>query len=417
MVSAASEQTNRPPTGRQGPRPLGLHLALAAWTWTSSIAALPMARQGSLRWDQSLRERADALAPLLAAADPAVLTEAIGRTATERLGQLLAAIERYRQHPYRRDLDDGPVLWSSGSTRLLDLGQAAAARDAPVALFVPSLVNRSYILDLSRRRSLLRYLAQRGLRPLLLDWGEVGAAERGLSLDDYVGGRLAEALAVAGEVGGRPARLVGYCMGGNLALAASLLRPAQVHSLALLATPWDFHADMSPAARALVGPASPLIGLVRALGEMPVDALQTLFVSLDPLLGLHTFRGFAETQPGSAAEENFVAIEDWLNDGVSLAGPVALACLIGWYGDNEPARLRWRVAGQTVDPAGVRCPTAVFVPHRDRIVPPASAQALAERLPSARTRVFTPHAGHIGMVVGSRAETELWQPLADWLMY
>ena len=43
-------------------------------------------------------------------------------------------------------------------------------------LAVPSLINRAYVLDLAPGRSLLRYLAAQGLRPLLVDWGAPGDA-------------------------------------------------------------------------------------------------------------------------------------------------------------------------------------------------------------------------------------------------
>ncbi|MBT3930513.1 MAG: alpha/beta hydrolase, partial [Rhodospirillaceae bacterium] len=52
-------------------------------------------------------------------------------------------------------------------------------------------------------------------------------------------------------------------------------------------------------------------------------------------------------------------------------------------------------------------------PQQDRIVPPASAQALADALPNAEAS-STP-LGHIGMVAGSRAQALVWEPLAEWL--
>jgi polyhydroxyalkanoate synthase len=54
------------------------------------------------------------------------------------------------------------------------------------------------------------------------------------------------------------------------------------------------------------------------------------------------------------------------------------------------------------------------MPARDRIVPPESARALAEIVPGAE--VLTPHAGHVGMAVGSRAAREVWAPVADWIL-
>jgi len=45
--------------------------------------------------------------------------------------------------------------------------------------------------------------------------------------------------------------------------------------------------------------------------------------------------------------------------------------------------------------------------------PPESARALTGLIPQAA--VLTPPSGHIGMVVGARAERGLWTPLRDWL--
>ncbi|MEX1108855.1 MAG: hypothetical protein WEC00_08100, partial [Dongiaceae bacterium] len=58
-------------------------------------------------------------------------------------------------------------------------------------------------------------------------------------------------------------------------------------------------------------------------------------------------------------------------------------------------------------------PALVVIPDTDRIVPPGSARALAATLP--RATPMTPAAGHIGMMVGGRAEREVWQPIAAWL--
>jgi poly(3-hydroxyalkanoate) synthetase len=146
---------------------------------------------------------------------------------------------------------------------------------------------------------------------------------------------------------------------------------------------------------------------------MPVDALQSLFAGVDPFQVLRKFLAFAGLDPASDKARLFVALEDWLNDGVPLAAPVARECLQGWYGENEPARRRWRVAGAAIDPDRVTLPTLVVVPDQDRIVPPASALALAKALPQARR--LMPAAGHIGMVVGGSAKPKLWHPLADWM--
>ncbi len=393
--------------GRPGPRPVSLHMALAMWTWTGSLGALPLAQNGSLTWMPKLAAEAARLTAALQAADPQTLGQAVSAEAAARAATLVRAIEAYRTHPYHRDVTDFAPIARFGAAALRDYGGAAAP-----ALFVPSLVNRGYVLDLSRRRSMLRWLRGAGVHPYLLDWGDPGAAEKAFSIDDYVAGPLRAALAALCERHGGPVHLVGYCMGGNLALAAALLYPQYVRSLALLATPWNFHAERGATAW-LLETGGPIDQTVSALGELPVDLLQTFFASLDPLMASRKFRAFAALPPDSAAGEDFVALEDWLNDGVPLAGPVARTCFVDWYGRNLPGQGTWTVAGIRIDPARLSCPSFVVLPDNDRIVPPGSARALADALPG--PVVHAPSAGHIGMVVGRKAQSALWAPLQAWL--
>jgi polyhydroxyalkanoate synthase len=317
---------------------------------------------------------------------------------------LIAGIAAYRRHPWRRELADPPSRWREGGSRLLDYGG-----DGPTMLFVPSLVNRSHVLDLAPGHSMLRFLAGQGVRPLLLDWGWPGALERRFTLTDYVAGRLERALAAVG----RPVVLAGYCMGGLLAAAAAQRRPDLVRALALLATPWDFHAADPGRARALGRLLPSLEPLLQSTDALPTDALQALFTFVDPFGVAEKYRAFAGLRPESKRAQLFVALEDWLNDGVPLAAPVARECLAGWYGANTPARGEWRIAGLAVDPSRLALPAFVAVPGRDRIVPPESARPLATALAGAR--LHEPAAGHIGMIAGRTAEAALWRPLLQWV--
>jgi len=403
-----------PPPPRMGPRPLPLHLGTAALTWMSSRAALPLLMSGLLPWKPPLVKEAAALRASLDGVDPEAFARALDFEVRHRLDLLLRGFERYRHHSYRRDLPDPPAVWTEGGTRLLDYGATAkAAKEGAVVLFVPSLVNRGYILDLAGGNSFLRWLAGSGLRPLLVDWGRPGADERGFDLTDYIAGRLERAFDAATTLARGPIGLAGYCMGGNLALALALRRPRQVRALALLATPWDFHADRPELARVLAATAEPMLRMADRLGELSTDLLQALFFMLDPYLAPRKFLRFATFEPGSRRELAFVALEDWLNDGVPLAARVARECLQGWYGANTPGRGLWQVAGSPVDPRRVALPTLVLVPAQDRIVPPLSAEALVQLIPGAER--MQPTVGHIGMMVSGVAESAVWRPLAEWL--
>ena len=398
------------PDRRLAPRPLPVHLASAMLLWLSSRAALtswPGASLPSNAERSPIEEHLAALARDLDQFGPEHAAAALDRELLRRAAAFLDGLDAYRRHPYRRAEPRVPVRWRQGSARLLDYGG-----DGPVILVVPSLINRYTVLDLLPERSFVRHLAATGLRPLVLDWGEPGPVERDFTLSDYIAGPLAEAAAAAVELAGSRIAVCGYCMGGLLALAHVLRRPSETASLLFLATPWDFHAERQAQAELLASLVE--LPLFRNGSQpLPVAVIQGLFAALDPFLAERKFVRFAALDPDGDAARSFVALEDWINDGVPLAQGVALECARSWYRDNDPARGTWRVAGRPVLPQEVSAPTLVVLPSRDKIVPPRSAAPLAAAIPGAS--VMRPPFGHIGMMASAHALEAVWQPIAEWL--
>ena len=400
---------------RLGPRPLPLHLGTALMTLASSESAWRLSKPESQSSSPGspLAEVLKDISAVDAERFAASLQREIGR----RLDRLAEGVLAYRRHPVRRDLEDPPVVWSEGTTRLLDFGathRAARGRKVRAVLVVPSLINRWEVLDLTAQKSLMRAMAAEGLRPYLVDWGTPGEEERRFDATAYVA-RLERALGFVGKRARRAPAVMGYCMGGTLAVALTARRPRRVSGLALLAAPWDFHADKTGQAFLLsAGPT--LAKLADTAGELPVDVLQTLFWSLDPWLAVKKFGRFlGMDQTGEHARE-FVLLEDWINGGAPLAGPVARECLVGWYGDNLPGTNKWVVGGRKIVPSKIKRPALVMIPSGDRIVPPLSAAALVDPKRGLKnaTRLDLP-LGHIGMVVSGRARELCWTPLFDWL--
>ncbi|WP_296322967.1 alpha/beta fold hydrolase [Reyranella sp.] len=366
---------------------------------------------------ESLAALLPEIASLEARAGAGQFEQALQREIRRRQGRLADGVLAYQRNDVQRTLIDPPSVWREGNTRLLDYGatnRAARKRGTRAVFVVPSLINRWEVLDLTEEKSLLRAMAAAGLRPYLVDWGAPNAEERGFDTTAYVA-RLERALAFVAKRARRAPAVLGYCMGGTLAVALAARRPRRVAGLALMAAPWDFHADRT--GHAFLLSTGPLLAEVAdKVGELPVDILQTLFWSLDPWLAVKKFGRFIGMDPKGEHAKEFVLLEDWLNGGAPLAGPMARECLIDWYGNNTPGTNKWVIGGRRVVPAKIKVPSLVMIPSGDRIVPPLSAAALADPKKGLKnTRRIDLPLGHIGMVVSSRARELCWTPLIEWI--
>ncbi len=327
-------------------------------------------------------------------------------------------LKAYQSCPaFRAKKAPAKSIWQQGTTVLRDYGSDNAG--AAAVLVIPSLINRFDILDLSPDHSFLRFLASAGLRPLVLDWGEPGDEEKEYSITDYISQRIIPALDyLVPRVRGGRVHIVGYCMGGLLALALAVLRPALINSLVLMAAPWNFAAAGTMLGVGATG--ETFIKLVDAMEPQlaankvfPAEALRLFFASFQPMQILEKFARFSSFDPSGADAQRFALSEDWLNDGVALAAPVARECLRDWYGENRPGKISWRVADTLIDPRNVTCPSYIIAPDKDRLVPPESAKPLARLIRGAVLR--EPSLGHIGLLSSHVAPQEVWMPLAQWL--
>lgn len=287
-----------------------------------------------------------------------------------------------------------PAVAQAGRAVLRDYGGSGA----PV-LFVPSLINPPFILDLAEENSLLRWLAARGVRPLLVDWGPLPRPSEA-DISSHVVDNLLPLLDALDE----PPILAGYCLGGTMAAAAAQLRP--VRGLALIAAPWRF-AGFGDARRELLDLWVNAELAAEALGLLPMEVLQAGFWRLDPGRTIRKYEAFGAMDPASAPARAFVQLEDWANGGEPLPLAAARQLFEGFVRDDLPGSGRWVVGGQVIDPLTLPCPTLDVISLTDRIVPAATASGLSNRL--------TLGAGHVGMIVGGRARAQLWEPLAAWL--
>ena len=85
----------------------------------------------------------------------------------------------------------------------------------PVVIVAP-WINKFYVLDLTPKKSLIRYLLDQGLDVFVTSWINPGPELRDLRMDDYILDGIHATVEVARQMTGAPqVHAVGYCIGGT----------------------------------------------------------------------------------------------------------------------------------------------------------------------------------------------------------
>lgn len=331
-------------------------------------------------------------------ANPALATPPPPNFNNESFAEFIEGLRIYQESTYERPETKASIVWEQGTTKIYDFGK----HTDPIVLVIPSLVNQAHILDVTKDRSLVQYLANQNLRPLLVDWSHPGETELSFFIDDYMA-RLQEFTASIDA----PISVIGYCMGGIFACALASQNP-KVKSLTLMATPWDFHASREWY-EVLLQTSTPAIEMIINLNrKLPSDIIQVMFSMMNPLNVVRKFQDLAKNpDPG----ELFYAVEHWLNDCVPLVPEVARQCIFSWYRDNLTLKKQFSINAKVLDPSEIQIPTLAIIPRRDYIVPPASALPLAKEIQNCK--IIEPDLGHVGMITSRTAKEEVWKEISD----
>lgn len=319
-----------------------------------------------------------------------------------RLAAVLEGLNRYQAAPRPPPMPAMPERARRGGVRLLAVGGPA---DGPLLVVIPSLINAPAVLDLAPDRSLVRFLAQEGHQVLLVDWGPMQAAERRLGLAGLVSARLMPLLR---RLEG-PVRLLGYCLGGTLALAAGQLLGPRLERMALIAAPWHFDGFGAEARLRAMETWAAIRPIGRGLGAVPISLLNPLFWSLDEEAVLAKFEALSRRPADDPHLGWFAAVEDWANSGAPLTLPAARDLFVHGFATDRIGRGLWQAGGQRISPARLSAPILDFGATRDRIVPPEARIRM-----DGVDRRDVP-SGHVGLVVGGGARESLWEPLSNWL--
>ncbi len=324
----------------------------------------------------------------------------------ENIQDFLRGIDKfYKQFSYRQLTDK--VAWQEGSTRVIDYS-CEPKTELPILFFIPSLVNKSYILDLSEENSLCKYFAKLGYRVYLLDFSEPLESELAMSFLDYQE-RIERAIAEVCQQD--KVVTVGYCLGGLFSCAINSRKKANLSGQILIAAPWNFtHLQQ------IFGLNNPLvfhnlISMSEGLDKISPVLIQLFFSSIAPGRIWDKFCQFSTMQDGKEINK-FLAIEQWVNDGISLSKKFALESL-SMIMNNSLQSKEFKLDGQPIALENCYAPCLFINGSEDKIVPVDSSMPLYMLLPN--KEMLVEKTGHIGLIVSKLAKEKIWPKMEQWL--
>lgn len=340
-----------------------------------------------------------------------------GKMKSERF---IAGVKKYQAHPYKRNIERNNVVWRENGSRIFHLPATQTGDEQARAsvLLIPSLINKSDILDLMPEQSFFAWLAAQGVDAYLLDWGRI-TVQTDLQTVDQIAAHLHAAINAAKQHAASCSdasfTCLGYCMGGTL--LAGILAGAQGGALCdkavFLAAPWDFAPENHALSTEITRGKAAAYQLMSERKMLSADWIQNCFFAVSQDKAVEKFIAFADMDPDSDEARRFVAVEDWLNDGLDLPEPIARMCIDDWYGRNKPFQGQWGVNDTPVRAENIKVSSFVVASSVDRLVPFHAAQGLHVQI--ADSEIIDTATGHVGMMAGRKSVSRVWQPIFDWI--
>jgi polyhydroxyalkanoate synthase len=296
-------------------------------------------------------------------------------------------------------------------------------------VLVPPLGATTDSFDLMPNRSMVRYFAARGFKTYLIDWGKPERRHAHFGIKDYAEDMMTEALAKVREHSGvEQVSLMGWCMGGLLSLMyAGLKTDPRVVNIVTLASPIDLRSGgvaMMAAAR-LDAPARLIrkyTFLDRLLESVDPAKLHTsgrmttlLFKLMSPVASVTTYWDLLTRLSDRKFVEAHSTTKKQLDNMLLYPGGVLKEMLLGAVMDNALFKGRIKVGNKITRFSNISASMLVFAGETDGLVKVPTAQRLIELMPTEDKVFVTAPGGHMGVVIGTKAQKEVWGRTADWL--
>lgn len=282
-------------------------------------------------------------------------------------------------------------------------------------LIVYALVNKQYMMDLQRDKSVIMNLLDQGTDLYIIDWGYPDKEDMYITLDDYINYYLDSCVdEILRKTGKDKLNIIGVCQGGTFSLIYTALHQDKVKNLVTMVTPCKF--DIDEGLLIQWSKQMDVRKIVQAYGVVPGDFMNFGFNLLKPYqLMIDKYVNLIDNIDNPEVMENFMRMEKWIFDSPAQAGKAYEEFLVKMYQNNELAEGRLEIGGHKVRLKNITCPLLNIYAEYDHLVPPAATIPINDLVGSKDKELKAFPVGHIGMYVSSRSQREVAPTIAKWL--
>ena len=296
----------------------------------------------------------------------------------------------------------GKVVYQN---RLFELIQYSPQTEEVVAepvLIVPAWIMKYYILDLSPRNSLVRYLVSQGKTVFIMSWKNPDERDRDLGMHEYLHeGVMAAIDAVSAIVPGQRMHAVGYCLGGTLlSIAAAYMareRDDRLQTMTMFAAQIDFREAGEITTMLGEGTFTFLEALMRKQGYLAMENMTGAFAALrvsdlvyDPMMQRYLL----------GKDRSLNDLMAWNEDGTRMPCKMHTEYLRNCYMENNLAEARYEVDGKPVCVGDIRVPAFVLGTATDHVAPWKSVYKAMRLMNNEMTFALTTGGHNAGIACG-----------------
>lgn len=343
----------------------------------------------------------------------AIVTQEVERTITRAQRGIDVLLNREEPETGKTPRD---VIYKRGTMQLYHYHATTDEVYRVPVVLVMSLISKAYILDLTPGFSFVEFLVNNGFDVYMIDWGVPRPEDKNLRLEDYTQDFIPACLEEVKKESGEPdVSIIGYCMGGLLAiLYGGVHETSPMKNLVTIACPVDFD-GMGLFKQWTDKRWFDVDRVVDTLGNIPSEMMYRSFEMLRPADRVVAYVRLWDNLWNDLYVKQYRLMNKWTSDQIPFPGEAFRQTTKELSWENKLIKGELELGGKKVDPKLITCPILNLSAQHDHIAPREATKDVTNIVGSEDKEDVMLKGGHVSLVAGPNAVLRLWPKVNEWL--